>query len=240
LERTALIDAATFASQYSAFWRTVAPTSELLVRRINLGLKDRFAPPLQGAVSSTAAALVAETGFSAFELTTEDSSLRANPGDLIALALGDAMSRFRGLPSSRPEPALSLTAEEMNYALSLCDRLRAFFSMQAGPLTIRPRFRGCGFVDTSEGDVFVGETLFEVKSVERGFRSADLFQLLTYYALSKSTESTPIVRLGVVNPKRGLSFDMDIDDLCRSVSGVGAVEMVGEIIDAISSGGISR
>lgn len=235
-----MIDAATFANLYNAFWRAAAPTCDLFVRRINLGELDRFDAPMTSTAIGQRPALIAETGFSAFVLTTDRPELKRNPIELLQLAADESRDRLRPFQSTGLELDQALSPAEQKDATQIAERLSIFFQLRRLRTICRPKFAGCGFVDNSEGDVISGKTLFEVKSVDRGFRSADIHQLVTYYCLSISASEDRITSLGLINPRRGVSFEMDADRLCQEISGTSASELSNEVILALSSGGISR
>jgi len=154
--------------------------------------------------------------------------------------LDESKRRLRAFEASGLDLDQVLSREERDYAVEIANRLDSFFKHRVGAIAARPKFRGCGFVDTSEGDVISGRTLFEVKSVERGFRSADIHQLITYYSLAVAAGENRIRYLGLLNPKKGVSFEIEIEQLSREIAGVSASDLTNEVIRAISSGDISR
>ena len=127
----------------------------------------------------------------------------------------------------------------MKYGI-IAERLRKFFKNGGRKVVVRPIFYGCGFIDTSEGDVIFGDTLYEVKTVERTFRSSDVRQVLTYAALNSGSGQYSISRFGLFNPRRGNYCELDLDDVCVGISGRPAQELFSIVIETISSGDISR
>jgi hypothetical protein len=107
-------------------------------------------------------------------------------------------------------------------------------------LVVSPQFEGCGIVDTCVGDVLIGPVLYEVKAGDRPVRSIDIRQLLTYAALNFAKKHRPIDRIGLVNPRLGKFFEIDLDTLCEEVGGGdGPSELLERIIYKLSSGEIS-
>ncbi|TIT79490.1 MAG: hypothetical protein E5W57_06780 [Mesorhizobium sp.] len=235
-----MIDAATFADLYNAFWRSATPTCELFVRRMNLGELNRFDVPMKPNSTTKSPALVAEAGFSAFVISEDRPELKKHPDKLLDIAITDSRIRLQAFKGDKVDLDQDFSDADRKDALTLFSRLAFFFQARREKIVTRPRFPGCGFVDSSEGDVLSGGTLFEIKSVERGFRSADIHQLITYYCLSISAGDASINSLGLINPKRGLSFEIDVNNLCREIAGVGASELSNEVVMALSSGDISR
>ena len=119
-------------------------------------------------------------------------------------------------------------------------QLRKFFEAQKAAIILRPTFKGCGFVDASEGDVISGKTVFEVKTVERPFRSNDIRQVVTYAALNFASKQFEIANIGLYNPRRGLYCDLELDYVCSEISGRPAQELLSLIVQAQSSGEMSR
>jgi hypothetical protein len=124
----------------------------------------------------------------------------------------------------------------------IADRLQTFFLRvsEGRGFEVQPKFPGCGIIDTCFGDVRVGDALYEVKAGERTFRSMDLRQLLIYAALCKSARMQPLHRVGLFNPRVGVSFCAGLDHLCLEVSGTSSEELLTEIVRVISSGDTSR
>jgi len=130
--------------------------------------------------------------------------------------------------------------EEHNEIIAITESLLKFFSDKKEGLVLRPTFLGCGFVDASEGDIIAQKTIFEIKTVDRKLRSKDIRQLITYAALNNASNKFPIDRVGLVNPRKGLYFSLSVDEVCSRISGASAAALLPVIIDALSSGSISR
>lgn len=234
-----MIDAATFSSTYNAFWNEAAPMLEHFTRRLNLEHFDRFDVPMKSSKTGRKA-LIAELAFSIFVEKFRSQGKSKNQIKLNENAWSETKRRL--LPFLRQGVDLDaplLKSEKIEVA-EVEKRLIAFFTGDYLPIVTRPLFRGCGFVDASEGDILTRSTLFEVKTVERSFRSADLRQLLTYAALNSASREVEIHAVGLVNPRRGVSFEMLVDELCIDISGRSAEDLFAMIVQVFSSGEISR
>ena len=66
-----MIDAATFANSYNAFWHANTPTCEHFVRRLNLDRLERFEPPM-GKSGTANRTVIAEYAFSLFAEWKQD------------------------------------------------------------------------------------------------------------------------------------------------------------------------
>ncbi len=107
-------------------------------------------------------------------------------------------------------------------------------------IIVRPVFDGCGYIDASEGDVILGDVIYEVKTVERQFRGTDIRQVVTYAALNSLSKQYTVSNIGLFNPRSGMYFQENIDVLCWEISGKTGQELFSEIEKAISSGETSR
>ena len=83
----------------------------------------------------------------------------------------------------------------------------------------KPPFPGCGLVDPCVGDILVGATLYEFKSVDRTFRSHDFRQVLVYAALSHACDAYTIETTELINLRRGVAFRASVDELIEGMSG---------------------
>jgi hypothetical protein len=231
-----VIDASSFAAKHHAFWADRTPTSEHFVRRLNLEYTDRWSPPIEKPEEHIRAALVSEFAFSRFcGLADGMDAVRL---DTISMA----ETRKRLLPLMDDLAALDapLTIAEKNQTRRLESNLVGFFKSRAAALRTRPIFKGCGYVDASEGDVISGKCLFEIKTVDRPFRSLDIRQLVAYCALNYASGQFELDSIGIFNPRRGLWFEMKLEKVCREISGQSTQELFGSVVHGISSGDISR
>lgn len=232
-----MIDAAKFASTYTSFWNTATPTCEHLVRKINLNLYERQDDPLPQEDSQNRS-LIAELGFSIFAHTKNPKSKGKTEGEIEAESFTDAATRIARIQGDDPK-SYTLSDAEKAESKTLSKRLLAFF-YGSGESHIRPVFSGCGLIDRSEGDMIFRSCLFEIKTVERPFRSNDIRQLLTYSALNYLRPLSQIDKLGAYNPRRGIYFELPLDVVSYEVSGKSFPDLFEDIYQCISSGGISR
>lgn len=230
-----MIDASSFASHHNAFWSEHTPTSEHFVRRLNLEWSERWCPPMPKPKDEIRPALVAEFAFSKF---CQFVSGARDVGEKEALE--EAISRLRPLVDDPSSLASPVTVTEGKEVAKILDCLRGYFGSRREKMLLRPVFYGCGYVDSSEGDIITGQSLFEVKTVDRPFRSIDIRQLVTYVSLNHLSRQFSVEKLGIFNPRRGVYFEMPVDTICYEISGQSSQELFDAIIHAISSGDISR
>ena len=238
-----MIDAKRFAIVYNAFWQSATPTCDLFIRRANLDGYERWDAPVDGPRKGARQPLSAEYAFSVFVIAHEIRSgtiAKLSKKDIHARAWQETKDRLRPYAVQGLDLDTDFSDEERADSEDLTRRLVTFFFGRDLTLTTRPRFPGCGYIDMSEGDVLCGSTLFEVKTVDRKFRGMDLRQLLTYAALNKSAKMVEISHIGLFNPRRGISVEFELEELCLGISGKTAEVLLSEIIETVSSGEMSR
>jgi hypothetical protein len=234
--------ASAFAREFSSAWKSLAPTTDIFVKKLNANLYEREAPELISDVDPSRRALINEIAFNLFFRSVTEQWEDWRPSNK---AINEAAEVVLGLMSfygETPRDENILNASETQELSSLIERFRYYFlsSSSGRELEFFPRFSGCGFIDTCAGDIFLKTTLFEVKSGDRSFRSTDLRQLLVYAALNSASQSREIQRLGLFNPRKGVSFVAGIDDVCFEISGRPSTELLTELVRLISSGDVSR
>jgi hypothetical protein len=243
LERSAVTSAVAFARDHASIWRSLTPTAEIFVRRLNADLYEREYAPLKSAVEPDRRALVNEIAFRLFSMAiTEKWQGRSVADQAIEQARNDvqrASEKFYGAASAQ---TMGLNKSETEEVLNLFERLRRFFTRasERQGIELSPRFVGCGILDTCAGDIYFPTTLFEVKAGDRSFRSIDVRQLLIYAALNKASGARELTQIGLFNPRTGVSFVAGLDDLCLDISGRPSGDLLTEIIRMVSSGDVSR
>lgn len=235
-----MIGASKFAGTYGSFWRNATPTIDLFVRKINIEFYERVDVPCDYKVDPNRSALVTETAFSLFDERSRVDGDRTRFFERFA-AQATAEARRRLARLNAENIGDDLNPNELNAVQELFRRLCSFFIDRHGrELVVRPDFPGCGFVDRSEGDVIYDDALFEIKAVDRNFRSIDIKQLITYAALNHKSGGYLFRDIGIYNPRRGTEFRMGLDDVCMEISGTSEIELLEMIAYSISSGEISR
>lgn len=235
-----MIDASAFANSYNAFWNECVPTCDRFIRRLNLGAANRFEPPLMKS-DTVNRAIIAEYAFSLFveRMTRQEASdkLRRSTS-LEDSAWAQTTRRLKPFVSQGLTLDRNFGSDALFEINSISGSLINFFKQKS--LVLRPIFAGCGYIDQSEGDVIADNTLFEIKTVDRKFRSADIKQLLTYSALNLASNQFQIENIGLYNPRAGLFHEIKLEEVCQEISGKSAQALLRDIISNISSGDISR
>jgi hypothetical protein len=241
VEDPVVIDAKSFANSYNAFWSEAAPTCEHFVRRLNLESVERFEPPLPSPGSSRAA-LIAEFAFSLFVERKREGTRKAkrSKAEIAQAAWTSTEKRLSPYADQGLDVNRRFSDQEAEEIGTISDRLSLFFKNAEERLILRPMFAGCGFVDGSEGDIISDDTICEIKTVQRSFRSSDLKQAVTYAALNYSSKQYPIENVSIVNPRSGLFVTTTLENLCLGISGAPAQNFFETIIQTLSSGEVSR
>ena len=233
-----MISEVAFARDFPSFWRVVTPTMEGFVRRLNAGLYDRDFEPMKTGIRPNRRAFINEVAFEVFcRVVTADKTERMRAAESIPEAAHFVSTGRMPVGSDYQE---LLSSEEVEDAKEQVRRLVSWFTLPATKgIRCRLRFPGCGIIDSCQGDVFAGNTLYEIKAGDRTFRSIDIRQLLVYLTLNHVGRSYPIRAVGLVNPRNGVSIEMSATEFCFECSGQDVNGLLGAIAYRISSGDIS-
>lgn len=221
-----MISAEGFARQ-NGVWHRSTPTLENYMRWVN---KNLYPIPGGGPVASSSApsrnSLISEAAYL--------SVFRDAPA-----AIGEARSLVTRLPRGEEAFAVLVPSELSEVAL-IRDNLEAFIRVTKGhhEPEFQPYFEGCGVVEPAHGDILIGDELIEVKAVQRPFRSLDVRQLLTYAALAYAGDRA-IRRLTLLNPRRSWRFSVVSDELALDIGAASWVELMKDLIDAMSGQEVS-
>jgi len=224
-----------FANEFSGFWTETVPfLTPHTIAELNLsgtpmgGGRREWMKPLAGSGDNSNNDVIAETAFGLFAESLKAevpiSKLRED-AVLIQRIEDSAKGRVFGLRrevggrAHSPQPRTS-------EAIDLATRLETYFEEYSlDSIVIQPMFKGCGILDTCYGDILARKTLCELKMVDRNLRSADIRQVLTYCALNYRSSQYEIESMTVLNPRRGLEFSFDVEELAEKASGKNASDL---------------
>lgn len=201
----------------------------------------RFAP-MNHATAPSRRGFINEIAFQIFlnalSRQVDSPATQDNEARCISKARHLILGLERAEVADMPDP----DEEEMDDAREQIRRLRLFFQevSRGRVVETKPKFSGCGIIDSCEGDVYFEGELFEIKAGDRNVRSVDLRQLLVYSALNYAEQKRQIQRIGLFNPRVGTHFSSTLDEFCAEISGRPTIELLSEIIQVFSSGDISR
>lgn len=236
-----MISEVNFVKNFLSFWDTVVPYMKPYIKICNLDI-EAFGPieDVQFDANSYKS-LSAELAFRLFckELNEGKQSLTPQVVNRIEVETCKYISQFGDVDASR----VKIGEEERKEAIWLKNNLIRFFRDIWGdksPIITNPFFVGCGILDHSWGDIIVGNTLFEIKAVDRNFQAPDMRQLLTYIVLNSASKSYNIKKICLLNPRRCVFYWDNINSAVAKMSGKSLDWMVNETINLLSSGDLSK
>lgn len=228
-----MISASQFAHSYSSFWQASFPALENYVRVVNSGAYERSFDELAWPIAPERSALVSEVGY-----------CLANPlyKSSISKAHKSAISQLGGLPGVKTD-ASPLKAVEKEKSKELAHRIVVTAKILQAPnvkAIFEPEFQGYGAVFKAFGDMRLGTTLVELKTVDRGFRGTDFRQLLTYCLLNSFSKKRAIERICLINPRRGTYYYSKLSDFVFDTSASTFPDIQLRFASAVGIGGTSR
>lgn len=218
-----MISATDFAKQPSV-WRELAPMLDHVARWLN-SQQGSVGGWVQPVSLPPRHSLIAETAFrlAAGGFVTTSSELSA---------LEDSVQEYL-LKLPRGSAAVSrLTDREWGEVEGLASNIRVFVERYSS-VEFSPAVPGCGVVDGCNADIVADDMIVEVKAVLRPFRVSDLRQTLTYSALLHAVDARP-KSVGLLNPRRGRAVTVALDVVAAGASGLGAVELMESLVDAMT------
>lgn len=229
-----------FSAGYTSMWREVIPLSDgywsmenMLTRRVAEPVLNRAPKEMRGLVNELAFIGFAELAESTYSVSLQQILRTLTSNIEVAVKYINRVSTAEDIRlTAIDEACLSESAE-------ICQRLLTFFP-KGVERHIRPKFKGCGFINACEGDVLVGQSLFEVKAGDRGFRVSDMRQLLTYAALAYASDNLNFSRVGLFNPRTGMAWAKSLDEICIAVSGLKANDVLPKLIEQMQPNSVSR
>jgi len=224
-----MISEIVFVRDYTSFWRTISPLSEDFVRHINMHVLDRYEAELITKTVTSRRAIINEIGFELFCTCYETGSTSDH---IIAHEIHNIANKTSSYISSlrtrAPKFESQLSEEEIEEAKKIGERLLNFFQ-NFNTVILRPKFPGCGQLNSCFGDIIADDTLYEIKSGGRPFRSIDLRQLVLYLALNRLSPEYNVNNLALYNPRQGFHFVMSQNEFALQFSGLSSEELCHKI-----------
>lgn len=234
-----MISERAFCANFSTFWRETLPNLEAVVRGVNLGY-ERFREPLISRVAAERRDLISETTYRVFFKAAQHSETVTR--SLIDEAGTEAFAYLRTRVTHLWNDVFYLSDSEYLEISEAYEAIRSHFrwNMFNPSKIMRPAFRGHGIVSNCEGDFSTGDSLHEMKYVDRSYRGNDLKQLLVYSALQFFETGDEFETLFLFNPFYGTSFKTSVQDIVFSAAGISSIEFYNRVSYALSSGEISH
>lgn len=223
-----------FATLYTSFWASALPLAETAVRALNLRV-DRVFEPLEANCEAALNGFVNE-----FAFRLAESSHRAESGAIMSDKIREVYGSTEAYIMRLPHPVVPSSPSEREAAtrdaMAIANRLAEIIRQARGTrgVTYRPAFLGCGMLDACEGDILMGDELWEVKSGDRQFRQTDVRQILIYCAMNHAARTRQIDRYSLVNPRAGVVVGGRVGDLTYEVAGCDPGTLFDEIITCVT------
>ena len=164
--------------------------------------------------------LAMESGISVERVYSDNGLLQAAWQSSQAL-----IDRYEG---RKPTIEFDLTDDEKLEARALTYNFGELFASIKGDIDFFPRIAGAGVVGECEADLAIGQTLFEIKTVNRNFQSKDLRQLLICLALGSIAGEQRWINAGLVNPRRAVWCVFSVEPFVRLISGGRSLKEISE------------
>lgn len=233
-----------FCSGHPSKWAAVLPRSADVVKYINENLEKR--PGVSGTFASVdRQAFVSEYSFrlaknlwersvDAIEIEELDSTWATEE----SVSAYKYVSKLAGVISGgwglNPTDAKSVVSQTR----SILKFVHEESSDDRGAVVVfRPDFPGCGSVADCQGDIMIGNNLWELKATRYGYTSVNLRQILCYATLDWLAKKYQIQRLGFFNPVNLTYFVSEAARICESCAALESPHVFELIASMMETGG---
>lgn len=115
---------------------------------------------------------------------------------------------------------LIMLVAERKEIISISNNILEFIGkMDSEKVQFRPKLKGYSFIPDLVADISIDDTLFELKTVKRNFKSSDLKQLFIYLALRQVSDNENWSFAGLYNPRKGIYSKSNIKSLIYNLTG---------------------
>lgn len=166
--------------------------------------------------------LVSEAAFNLSQMVIEQN---INAVDFLAFASNRNQLAIDTAHSIWPQgqyvkEELELSPFEVNDILRVAGNIVEFINKtKRSKVKFKPLLKGYGILSDLEGDLEIDDTLYEIKTVNRNFKSSDLKQLFIYLALKQVSQGDNWKNAGLYNPRKGTCCNFNIKALIEEISG---------------------
>lgn len=220
-----MISELSFIRDYTSFWRTISPLSEDFTRKINIIVLDKIHAEMDDNNLKSKSGLINEIGF---EIFARSISTHLPPDEIISKELDEITVKISSfifnLRSKAPLYSRNLETTELEESREIAIRLLNFFQNFQN-IIVRPYFQGCGRLGACQGDVIADNSLYEIKSGNRKFKSVDLRQLVLYLSLNHYSKQYDIQNLGLYNPRKGYHYSESHEKFSQQFCGLTTEEL---------------
>ena len=244
-----MISERTFARSFTGFWSELLPLlTPKFVHLVNEGFKTHLTDeygdalsPIQKNPEIRDPAVLAEFAFYISQLSIQEGKKVneiINNDNYLNKAQHyayEVVTRYEGGMLSIDLPLIPKEVEE---GLEIALNYERFFKIYCKnkQIDFGPIISGAGFISECKADISIGNTLFEVKSVDRNIASKYIRQLVVYLALQGITGDRKWTYAGFFNPRRAVYHKFRIDDFISQMSGgKPSLKVFQELIDFVSN-----
>lgn len=236
-----MISEVTFAKKHTSFWNALLPNANNFIRIINGSLIEDLYKPLVPQKRKENIVFVNELAFRLYSALVKGNitvtklrskELEKNPCYIEAFAETKVfLSRFKYSVDFK----IPLTDEEVNFIKDITTNIYHKYFDVIGTMKTSPLFKGCGFLNPANGDLYTPNKLIEIKSGGRKFSIYDFRQVLIYCTLNfYSPEKMLIDEVELFNPRMGILYTTTVNSLCKDLSSLQPQELFFEIKEAIT------
>lgn len=165
--------------------------------------------------------LVAETAFNLSELAflNKVTALEAFT-EKVQRKIIEETARSIRKSGKYSENDLIISDIEKQEIISIADNTLEFIEKLGGQdVLFKPKLKGYSFIPDLYADISIEDSLFEIKTVNRNFKSSDLKQLFIYIALRQVSENHNWKYAGLYNPRKGAYCKFNIKSLIYNLTG---------------------
>jgi len=229
-----VISETTFAKKFTSFWNELLPNSKTFTRIVNVGFarcNEQSLPP--GRKTNTALVNVLAYNLYRLLVTRQEGVQMLHTAAFAGSAafhecLEQAVQFLKRFGENQRH-RLPLSNNEIAASRMITSRLLDRYGWE-DHLELDPAFDGCGCINPSCGDIYIGKRLIEVKGGDRSYNVTDFRQVVIYCALNHYSHSHRLINsVEIINPRLGTLFVSDIDQLAMDLSGLCALELFAEV-----------
>lgn len=115
---------------------------------------------------------------------------------------------------------LSISDIEKQEIIAIAQNTLEFIEKLDGQnVVFKPKLKGYSFIPNLTADISIDDSIFEIKTVNRNFKSSDLKQLFIYIALRQVSERENWNNAGLYNPRKGVYCKFNIKSLIYNLTG---------------------
>ncbi len=216
-----MISEVSFSRGYTSFWTEHAPWISDYVSSINKGLVERIEYPIEIGDDTIHRSINNIIAFTLFKNIVKKENKD------IEKAFLEAQKIAANYPRNNMYSYI-LSEDYKKIIERQCERLVKRYKNKLPEFY--PEFSGCGIMESCQGDLLYAETLVEIKAGERGVLSSDIKQIITYCALNRlSTNPKSIKRVEFYNPRQGILWVSELEELIMTVSNLSIEDLFDQI-----------